>query len=585
METAVLKIRKHHEKWINKLDEEELDVLLNISKKIWKIMQVSSSKKSTIIEKIELEMEQKTQELNDMFQQQEKSLSSSLLQQLKDISQQQKEIQNEKEKKEEVKMEVIKTTLTELSHKFEIFSDKLSTKSKGKSFRKKFENLAEIFTRKIHEAEIIIEKHISDSRREVSSIVGQQKEIQNEREKKEEVKMGVIKTALTELSHKFEIFSDELSTKSKEKSFQKNFENLSEIFTRKIHEAEIIIEKHISDSRREVSSIVDQKTQKINDIYEIKTEKIMQHLGEILAKKNSTELGKEFEKNISDFLHVSFPLNKIEDVSKISRSGDIIFTMDNDKTKVMIETKNYSGSIPKKEIDKFKRDLLQNHSYEWGIFITSSSPISGKKMLGFEDFENGKKIIWLPSINNNLHLISYAIYLIKNIIQIERKYSDKSVKKLDMKDINFNTFVKKQCDIYLELNKMMEIFSDKREQINNIINTMFDEVHRKQLIFVENMEFLKDYYHVDFIGEDNCQTFMKHVPNSIFLLGKIKTKKIKWNVQLKTIKIGNIEIKFGKDKYLLSGSKIGKIQEIKKGNELLIISLLKKKYCKKNIKK
>ncbi len=64
----------------------------------------------------------------------------------------------------------------------------------------------------------------------------------------------------------------------------------------------------------------------------------------------------------------------------------------------MIESKNYSKTVPRDEIDKFERDLDSCHA-SIGLMISQGQPIQGKRRVDVE--RSGNKLLAFLTINNN----------------------------------------------------------------------------------------------------------------------------------------------------------------------------------------
>lgn len=91
--------------------------------------------------------------------------------------------------------------------------------------------------------------------------------------------------------------------------------------------------------------------------------------------KSSAAKGAKFENDIFLYLTENLPTHEIIKTSTIKYSGDILIKSSID---ILIETKNYTNSVPSAEVDKFIRDIKTN-TCAAGIFISMNSAITGKK--------------------------------------------------------------------------------------------------------------------------------------------------------------------------------------------------------------
>ncbi len=68
--------------------------------------------------------------------------------------------------------------------------------------------------------------------------------------------------------------------------------------------------------------------------------------------------------------------------------------MDMDGKRLLIEVKNYSKTVDKKEVDKFLTDV-NTTTCECGIFISFEQRIAGKSRISFEVSDSGKQVVFL----------------------------------------------------------------------------------------------------------------------------------------------------------------------------------------------
>eukprot|EP00929_Paragymnodinium_shiwhaense_P071445 TRINITY_DN36316_c0_g1_i1.p1 TRINITY_DN36316_c0_g1~~TRINITY_DN36316_c0_g1_i1.p1 ORF type:complete len:574 (-),score=99.91 TRINITY_DN36316_c0_g1_i1:286-2007(-) len=77
---------------------------------------------------------------------------------------------------------------------------------------------------------------------------------------------------------------------------------------------------------------------------------------------------------------------------------------------VLIEVKQYTGKVQKPELDKFRRDMKENHEFQAGMFVSLSSPISGKRACEV-DIEDGRPVVYLSqqSAGQCLFVVAWAL--------------------------------------------------------------------------------------------------------------------------------------------------------------------------------
>jgi len=117
------------------------------------------------------------------------------------------------------------------------------------------------------------------------------------------------------------------------------------------------------------------------------------------------------ERIIENIVKYNFQDYTIVDTSKEMGSGDYMLHLPSGDV-IMLEVKNYQSPIPKKEIDKFKRDLTKT-GHKIGIFISLYSGIVGKKRFHIENYNEKQKIIYIPVAGIDGISITWAILLSK----------------------------------------------------------------------------------------------------------------------------------------------------------------------------
>jgi len=148
---------------------------------------------------------------------------------------------------------------------------------------------------------------------------------------------------------------------------------------------------------------MDEQFFKIETIYKQQINSLQESLNEYTKKTISNSVssnkGKSGEQNF-DSLVETFTTWKIEDTSKIPQSCDRFGDIRGCKT--LFETKNYSYNIPKKEVDKFKRDLEVHTECPLGIFVSLNTMIVGAPQEFFytEFTSSNQLLIYIQKFNS-----------------------------------------------------------------------------------------------------------------------------------------------------------------------------------------
>ena len=133
-----------------------------------------------------------------------------------------------------------------------------------------------------------------------------------------------------------------------------------------------------------------------------------------LTGGNSSNLGK-FEENILEkYLKIYFPYFDIVNTATSGlKCGDILIDTNTDMGKICLESKNYTTSVPKDQVEKFKRDLI-NSDIRYGIMISTNTKISGKDVIDYEMYED-KIIMYIGPLGFDNMILHMGIRYLQNL--------------------------------------------------------------------------------------------------------------------------------------------------------------------------
>ncbi len=199
-----------------------------------------------------------------------------------------------------------------------------------------------------------------------------------------------------------------------------------------------------------------------------------------MNNNNSTIIGQEGENETFRELNLLFPKCEIEDTHTTQGRGDFIIK-DNDLS-IMIETKKYNANVPKKEIDKFYRDMISqgNSDVSCGILISLNTGIATKEDFRFE-VNNGKFLFFLHNVSKykRWNNISLAIKFFKLIIE-QQDYID-----FTNQDV-INQFTKSAKDFRRnysrQKNRLDKFYADNIKDLDEqqtLIGTLFQAINVK----------------------------------------------------------------------------------------------------------
>jgi len=141
--------------------------------------------------------------------------------------------------------------------------------------------------------------------------------------------------------------------------------------------------------------------------------------------------------------------DSFEDVSRIGKYSDILATTSDTKIPVLIELKDYKGTVPSEEIDKFWRDM-ERRGTRYGIFVSMRSGIT--KCSGCINIKTEMNRTGVFVVNSELnwsgHL--FAFYVVKKVAELD------SMKKKELKGEELGKVITKINNHCLELQKNVE---------------------------------------------------------------------------------------------------------------------------------
>ena len=176
-----------------------------------------------------------------------------------------------------------------------------------------------------------------------------------------------------------------------------------------------------------------------------------------------------------------------EKMNHVPHSGDAWLILNNNK-KIIIESKNYTTTINKDEINKLQYDMIYNN-IKWGLLVSLNSSIQGVKDLDIITFIHNNEnytIITISNLINDLNKLDLSIQILRKLIITLDDY--KSFPWI-LKDITYNLnelneiinknyilrdqFYILEKDIHKSLNLYYTILRDYQydldKKINNII--------------------------------------------------------------------------------------------------------------------
>jgi molecular chaperone DnaK (HSP70) len=155
--------------------------------------------------------------------------------------------------------------------------------------------------------------------------------------------------------------------------------------------------------------------------------------------------------------------DSFEDVSRIGKYADILATTSDTKTPILIELKDYSGTVPSEEVEKFWRDI-ERRGTRYGIFVSMRSGISKCSSCISVKTEMNKTGIFVNNSELNWSGHLFAYYVTRKIAELE------TMKKRELKSGEITRIITRVNNQIQELSKNVESI-DNIEAIADTLRT------------------------------------------------------------------------------------------------------------------
>lgn len=168
----------------------------------------------------------------------------------------------------------------------------------------------------------------------------------------------------------------------------------------------ITMERIISEKEKEIGRL-DMSLKMFQEIIAKQTEEISK-LGTAVSKKvaaatNVKLKGSNFENEFCDLLSTAYSTIRDFEIKNTARGAgheaDFITNMESGE-QVMWELKDYSGIVPRSEVDKFLRDMKGARGVRIGVMISKSTDIIGKHGPLVVDHNEGNLLVYVNQFDN-----------------------------------------------------------------------------------------------------------------------------------------------------------------------------------------
>jgi hypothetical protein len=248
---------------------------------------------------------------------------------------------------------------------------------------------------------------------------------------------------------------------------EKMLNNNVELIKNKVDSTDKIFEIRMDAIQETISEITDKSNkcleQQMNRFYDI--------VEKITGKSHtSSTKGKIAEHFLEETLSELYPEDRVVTTALSAHEADIQLYSDEHQT-ILIESKNYSNTIPTKEVEKFKTDLDRTN-IQYGIFYSFNSSITGKHKFQVENYKD-KWILYCPNIQFDQNIIALSVLFIRKIAKIN-KATNQIDRNIISQKINEIVYILKDLDLlYENLSKTKYELIKSRKTISDSLDAIY----------------------------------------------------------------------------------------------------------------
>ena len=266
-------------------------------------------------------------------------------------------------------------------------------------------------------------------------------------------------------------------------------------------------QEQFSNSLNSAVKHVEAQHSKVDSIYKEQISSLQKQLEEYtkntITQNVSSNKGRIGEQNF-DMLVENLTSWSLENTSKIPQSCDRYGNIRNCKT--LFEIKNYSHNVPKKEVDKFKRDLEVHKECPLGVFISlNTNIVGGPQDFFYTEFTNSNQLlVYVQQFNS--YDASTLFSVIDSLIDIAKLLNAKCNVSED------NVSIQNKVDsikpiLQMEITSISNIIKEINNNTKNLINTVQQNnsslKHHLEKIQFTFKSILQTFFE-DIIIDDSC---------------------------------------------------------------------------------
>ena len=212
---------------------------------------------------------------------------------------------------------------------------------------------------------------------------------------------------------------------------------------------------------------------KVEQIYKEQIHTLQKQLEEYtkttITNSVSSNKGKSGEQDF-DTLVETFTTWNLQDTAKTPQSCDRFSEIRGCKT--LFEIKNYSHNVPKKEVDKFKRDLEVHKDCQLGIFISLNTNIIGAPQDFFytEFTSSNQLLLYIQQFNN--HDVESILTILNSLADVALLLYNKSSTVTEKDESVQNKIDSIKPILQMEINNIAYIIKENNTNTKFILETI-----------------------------------------------------------------------------------------------------------------
>ena len=269
------------------------------------------------------------------------------------------------------------------------------------------------------------------------------------------------------------------------------------------------VRSEVEKERKNYEFMLGEKDKQLNKIMDNYDKFVKQN--EVKSSKKIGDEGEDTFILLSDTFK-DFPGYKLEKKAHQAHKGDIhLFFKD---FSVLVDLKNYSGSVQKKELEKIEHDLSINNTMDFAWLISYDSNVSDWNrfpiMYKWIVTDNGLKCV---IIVNNLNANKNPIDVLRNVWGItfelhkmmnKTKVEDTDIQEIKDRDYNvvqkIKTAQKRLSELRRSIMSMSQITKDIENDILDALSLMSNEIVKNEC---DKNEKIKDWWDLNLVYDEN----------------------------------------------------------------------------------